>query len=130
MELESSLFPLRKQELLDHHTDVVNLFSGFGISIWQSTQSTHQLHHFVTLKFITQEFDFPVNLQIFGPLTDGSQMYAHQSCLQMEKLKDVAFQMGFSNCLGSLRFGKKSENSKTRREKHSMGSFETYRCVL
>jgi hypothetical protein len=70
----------------------------------------------VTLKFINQEFDFPVNLQIFGPLTDGSQIYAHRSCLQMEKLKDVAFQIGFSNGPGSLRFGKKSENSKTRRK--------------
>jgi len=35
----------------------------------------------------------------------------------MEKLKDVAFQIGFSNGLGSLRFGKKCENSKTRRKK-------------
>jgi hypothetical protein len=116
MELESSLFPLGKQELLDHHMEVVNLFSGFGISIWQSTQSTHQLNHFVTLKSITQEFEVPVNLKIFGP-TDGSQIYAHQNCLQMEKLKDVAFQIGFSNGLHSLRFGKKSENSKTRRKK-------------
>jgi hypothetical protein len=48
----------------------------------------------------------------------------------MEKLQDVAFQIGFSNGLGSLRVGKKSENSETRREKHSMGSFETYMCVL
>jgi hypothetical protein len=48
----------------------------------------------------------------------------------MEKLKDVAFQIGFSNGLGSLRFGKKRENFKTRRKKHSMGSFETYMCVL
>ncbi|CAK9873253.1 unnamed protein product [Sphagnum jensenii] len=88
MELESSLFPLRKQELLDHHMQVVNLFSGFRISIWQSTQSTHQLHDFVTLKFITQEFDFPVKLQRFGPLTDGSQIYAHQRCGSLVELME------------------------------------------
>jgi hypothetical protein len=35
----------------------------------------------------------------------------------MEKLKDAAFQIGFSNGLGSLRFGKKCENSKIRRKK-------------
>lgn len=129
MELESSLFPLRKQELLDHHMDVVNLFSGFVIFIWQSTQSTHQLHHFVTQNhdrriWLSCE---PSNIWTYWwqPNLCSSELLANG-----ETLGCRAFQIGFSNGLGSLRFGKKSENSKTRRKKHSMGSFEMYMCVL